>query len=117
MEPAIARRRGGMTRRRWGAVAGALAGSAAAGAAGACGAPGGSGEAKPASQAPAKIRLFARTPQEEDALNEQLPVFMKQHPHITVETESVAGGDLLAKLQTMAASDTIPDNAQCYIGN
>jgi multiple sugar transport system substrate-binding protein len=103
--------------RRWMFGAGA---SAATLLAAACGAPtsGGTGESAPAaSKAPAKIRQIARTPQEEDALNAQIPNFMKQHPHITVELEFVAGGDLITAQQTMAASDTMPDVAHSYIGN
>ncbi|HEV2121625.1 MAG TPA: extracellular solute-binding protein, partial [Chloroflexota bacterium] len=101
--------------------------AAAAGAGGvlsACGADGttsgtraGDAGAKAATKQPAKIRLLARTPAEEDALNEQLPKFMQQNAHITVETEFVAGGDMITKLQTMAASDTMPDNAHSYVGN
>jgi multiple sugar transport system substrate-binding protein len=111
----------GTTRRRMlgtGAVGAGVVGLLAA----ACGGPGasgtgGSGGAPAASKAPARLRLLARTPQEEDALNAQLPNFMKQFPHITVETEFVAGGDMIVKQQTMAASDTMPDNAHSYVGN
>lgn len=110
-------RNGGlMTRRRLSGVSVGVMGALLA----ACGAPatGGSGGTAPAaSKAPAKIRQLARTPQEEDALNAQIPNFMKQHSHITVELEYVAGGDMIVKQQTMAASDTMPDIAHSYIGN
>ncbi len=102
--------------RRWMLGVGATAATLLAAA---CGGPAGStgaGNAPAASKVPAKLRVLARTPQEEDALNAQLPAFTKQFSHITVEPEFVAGGDMIVKQQTMAASDTMPDNAHSYVG-
>ena len=85
----------------------------------ACGAPGGettAGGAAGAVKAPAKIRLLGRLPSEEEVFEKRLPVFRQQHPHVTLDVEMVPSGDMITKLQTMAASDTMPDNAHSYLG-
>lgn len=51
---------------------------------------------------------------EEEALNGRLPVFKQQYPYITVERDVITG-DLTQKVQTMAASNTLPDNVHAYL--
>jgi multiple sugar transport system substrate-binding protein len=103
-----------------GTAAGALATAlAACGAPGAGGTGGGAGSAQTASKAgaPAKVRLIERLDQETQALDVRLPVFREKFPNITVEREVVPSGELITKLQTMAASDTLPDNCHTYLGS
>jgi len=96
-----------------------LAGGAAALAA--CSAPGGpsagEGTAPAKSTAPVSVRLIERLDQESQALDARLPVFRTQFPDITVEREAVPGAELIPKLQTMAAADTMPDNAHTFLGS
>lgn len=60
------------------------------------------------------IRLGERQTMEEEAFNARLPVFAQQHPHITVQRDVITG-DLTQKLQTMAASNTLPDNIHAVL--
>ncbi|NBX47107.1 MAG: extracellular solute-binding protein [Chloroflexi bacterium] len=46
----------------------------------------------------------------------RIPIFMKANPSITVDVELVPSAELITKLQTMAASDTLPDNGHSYLG-
>jgi multiple sugar transport system substrate-binding protein len=105
-----------ITRRSLVAAAG-LAGGAAVLAG--CGAPAGPGESGgPArSSAPVSIRLIERLDAETQALDVRVPAFRGQFPHITVEREAVPGAELITKLQTMAAADTMPDNAHSFLGS
>ena len=97
-----------------GSVAGALAlGQAACGTV--PGGGGGSGETAP-STAPARLRLIERLDQESQALDTRLPAFPRRFPRISVEREVVPGAELITKLQTMAASDTLPDNVPLVPG-
>ncbi len=73
-----------------------------------------SGQAPAASRQLATIRLGERAQMEEEALNARLPVFKQSHPHITVERD-VMTGDITQKVQTMAASGTLPDNVHAYL--
>jgi multiple sugar transport system substrate-binding protein len=82
---------------------------------GADGAGGGGGGAK--SSAPAKIRIIERLDQESQALDVRLPAFREKFPNVTVEREVVPGAELITKLQTMAASDTLPDNCHSFLGS
>jgi hypothetical protein len=61
--------------------------------------------------------LIERLDQESQALDARLPAFKEKFPQITVEREVVAGADLVTKLQTMAASDTLPDNVHSFLGS
>ena len=99
--------------------------SSAAGAVGAfalaaCGAPaagttGGGGTT--AQSLTAKIRIIERLDAETQALDARLPVFKEKFPNINVEREVVPGAELITKLQTMAASDTLPDNCHSFLGS
>jgi multiple sugar transport system substrate-binding protein len=94
----------------------ALLGAAGAGAVlAACGPVGGGPGARPASKAPVTIRLGERAGTEEQAFDARLPAFKEQFPHITVVREAITG-DMIAALRTMAASNTLPDNAHTYTG-
>ncbi|MDQ3700174.1 MAG: hypothetical protein M3442_04545, partial [Chloroflexota bacterium] len=66
------------------------------------------------SKVPATLRLGERATMEEEALNGRLPVFKQQYPYITVERDVITG-DLTQKVQTMAASNTLPDNVHAYL--
>ncbi len=85
----------------------------------ACG-PGvaGGGPGRPAGGAgtPATLRLGERARAEEQAFDARLPVFREQHPNIAVEREVITG-NMIEKLQTMAVSNTLPDNVHCYTGD
>ena len=70
-----------------------------------------------ASKAPVKLRVIERTPSEEEIMGLRIPIFMKANPSITVDVELVPSAELITKLQTMAASDTLPDNGHSYLGN
>ena len=76
----------------------------------------GDGEAPSRSSAPVSVRLIERLDQESQALDARLPVFRTQFPNITVEREAVPGAELIPKLQTMAAADTMPDNVHAFTG-
>ncbi|MFM7197286.1 MAG: ABC transporter substrate-binding protein [Chloroflexota bacterium] len=76
-----------------------------------------SAPAPAAAKAPAKIRVIERTPSEEEAIGKLIPMFMQQNPQISVDVELVPSAELIPKLQTMAASDTLPDNGHSYLGN
>ncbi len=97
-------------------TAGLAALAACAPGAGSGGEGGGGGQAARGT-APAQIRLIERLDQESQALDARLPAFKEQFPHISVEREVVTGGELIAKLQTMAASDTLPDNVHSFLGS
>jgi multiple sugar transport system substrate-binding protein len=77
----------------------------------------GDGAAPSRSTAPVSVRLIERLDQESQALDARLPVFRTQFPNITVEREAVPGAELIPKLQTMAAADTMPDNAHSFLGS
>jgi multiple sugar transport system substrate-binding protein len=87
----------------------------------ACSAPSGpsagEGAAPGKSTAPVSVRLIERLDQESQALDARLPLFRTQFPNITVEREAVPGAELIPKLQTMAAADTMPDNAHSFLGS
>lgn len=83
----------------------------------ACGAPEAGGSAAQKPMAAAKIRIIERLDQETQALDARLPAFREKFPTITVEREVVPAGELITKLQTMAAADTMPDNAHTYLGS
>lgn len=104
-----------VTRRAWLAGSITLGGAALA----ACGpaAPAGSGTGSEASRskAPATIHLGERAGTEEQAFDNRLPVFKERFPYITV-VRDVITGDMIAALQTMAVSGTLPDNAHSYTG-
>lgn len=94
------------------------AGTAATGAAllAACGgrAPGtapGAGTSK----SPVTIRLGERAGTEAQAFDNRLPAFKEKYPHVTVVRETITG-DMIAVLQTMQVSNTMPDNAHAYTG-
>ncbi|MGH2352272.1 MAG: ABC transporter substrate-binding protein [Chloroflexota bacterium] len=91
----------------------------------ACGAatstPGGDSETTgaggaPAAKQPVTIRLGERAGTEEQAFDARLPVFADKYPHITVVREPITG-NMIQKLQTMAVSNTLPDNVHCYTGD
>ncbi|HEU5315827.1 MAG TPA: sugar ABC transporter substrate-binding protein [Chloroflexota bacterium] len=110
----------GQSRRRLFSGAAALTGM---GALAACGAPSGggggagAGSGTTAKALSAKVSIIERLDQETQALDARLPAFKEKFPNITVEREVVPSGDLITKLQTGAASDTMPDNCHTYLGN
>ena len=103
------------------ALLGSLAGLAGtvAGALAACGPnpvnTGGEAASGTKSKQPVTIRLGERAGTEKQAFDARLPVFKEQFPHITVQREEITG-DMIAALQAMAASNTLPDNAHAYTG-
>src|SRR5690349_6032288 len=88
---------------------------AACGAEGVSGGAGASTAAK--SSAPAKVGLIERMDQERQGIVARLSALREKFPNITVEREVVPGAELITKLQTMAASDTLPDNCLSFLGS
>jgi multiple sugar transport system substrate-binding protein len=118
--PAATGRHSRTRRALLGSLAG-LAGTAAAGALAACGANpantagGGEAAASAKSKQPVTIRLGERAGTEKQAFDARLPAFKEQFPYVTVQREEITG-DMIVALQTMAASNTLPDNAHAYTG-
>jgi multiple sugar transport system substrate-binding protein len=105
-----------ITRRALVAATGVAGGAAVLAGCGATAGPG-EGGAPAKSTGPATIRLIERLDAETQALDIRVPAFRAQFPHISVEREAVVGAELITKLQTMAAADTMPDNAHSFLGS
>ncbi len=113
--PADIQQRSGsrVTRRALVALAGALGVTPLSAA---CSAPGAPASDQPAYlKEPVTIRLGERATAEEQAFNNRLPAFAEKYPNIKVVREVITG-DMIVALQTMAVSNTLPDNVHAYTG-
>jgi multiple sugar transport system substrate-binding protein len=100
----------GLTRRA-AVLSGAVTGAAVLAA---CGGAAPQGTASSPSKGPVTLNLMLNANSVEEMLDARVPAFTAKFPNVTVQRDLVPGADYLNKLQTVIASDELPDVAWLY---